>query len=559
MEFMDRFKAAKRVSAPLVRLTTNDQPAALKMITRFFNPPKKRPENNTPTVMSPEEEKQAAYAAEIPIIEWDLINGARGKTPKSAAILDDALTAITRADWIEGGDDEPPPPMAQAKTKSPVIALQVFQYTPTDTVMALYNGNWYFGTESTRDGAAWGYAQALLNLRDANKEHGRMVILMGSDFSTIPKEMQNDILPLDEPLPTRTDLAAAITQEVRSWNDSHQDKPADQIEVDQPTIVKAVDNLRGIESNYVALQTIAMSISRKGLNTDELWLRNQQLINATPGLRVWQGTETYADVEGYDEIKKFYTRVLNGRKPVRGVVLIDEGEKQFAGANGRDGSSVTIEMVANVLTELEDKGYTGAIHYGPPGSGKSMMAKAVAGEGGHRLFYQDFSGAKGKYVGESNANVRRQYRVIDAVTDGAPLFIMTVNAMDLPTPLLRRFKLGTFFFDLPTEAELQKIWMLYMRKFEILNQEIPECKRWTGSDVRQCCELAWSLQIPLVEAKNYVIPVSVSAKKEIEAVRLGAVGKYLSASYPGKYKNPTPLPTKKGESGGRTYQEEDTD
>ena len=162
-------------------------------------------------------------------------------------------------------------------------------------------------------------------------------------------------------------------------------------------------------------------------------------------------------------------------------------------------------------------------------------------------------------MGESNANVRQQYRVIDAVTDGAPLFIMTVNAMDLPTPLLRRFKLGTFFFDLPTEAELQKIWMLYMRKFEILDQEIPECKRWTGSDV-ECCELAWSLQIPLIKAKNYVIPVSVSAKKEIEAVRLGAVGKYLSASYPGYYELPKNLPTRKTDAeGGRQYQNPDAD
>ena len=197
-----------------------------------------------------------------------------------------------------------------------------------------------------------------------------MVILMGSDFSTVPKTCSNDLLPLDEPLPTRTDARRCPHQEVRSWNDSHRDKPADQIEVDQPTIVKAVDNLRGIESNYMALQTIAMSISRKGLNTDELWLRNQQLINATPGLQVWTGSETYADIEGYDEIKKFYTRVLNGRKPVRGVVLIDEGEKQFAGADGSDGSSVTIEMVANALTELEDKGYTGRFTTAPqaPGS-----------------------------------------------------------------------------------------------------------------------------------------------------------------------------------------------
>jgi hypothetical protein len=533
MDFRERFLAAKRVSIPLVSLITASQPDAMKLIARLVNPPKA---NGTEP------------GAESPVISWDVLNGAAGFNKAGLASLDEALATITRAKW--NGEGDPPEPMDQKKTTNPIVTLQVMQYMAPMTVLVMQNGHNYFGIEPNRSDGSWAYAQALLNLRDPNKETGRMVVICGPDFGNIPKELATDIFPLEEPMPTVADLTKAMTEEVAAWNLS---MPKTPIEIDDATMTRAVDNMRGIESSYMAQQTIAMSITRRGIDPEELWQRNQQLINSCPGLRVWPQVSTFRDLEGYDEAKGFGRLIANGKKPVRTLILIDEGEKQLKGADGTDGSSVTVEMVSNVLTEMQDREYEGLIGYGPPGAGKSAFFKALAGEFNLRLIYQDFSGAKGKYVGESNANLRRQYRVINAVSGGAPLFCMTVNAMTLSTPLLRRFTYGTMFFDLPTDAELQKIWALYMRKYELVGQEIPECKRWTGADVERCVKLSWSLGIPLTKAKQYIIPVAVSAKKEIESVRLSAVGKYLSASYPGLYKGDTSLPKRK--DGGRTYQD----
>jgi hypothetical protein len=579
MEFLARFKAAQSISAPLVTISSTDQHATLKMISGFFNPPPKitpepaEPETAPAETAAPEPEDEPADAPragrkkkkseprpEVPIIAWDLVTGARGINMSGIAVLDDALLAIARANWNPDADppQSPPPPLAQAKTKLPVTALEVFAYTPGKTVMVLFNGNLFFGTEASRDAAAWAYAQALLNLRDVNKEIGRMVILMGADFSNVPRNLTNDLLSLDEPLPTPADLTAALHREIQSWNDSKLDKPAEQIVVDEPTLVQGVNNLRGIGSNYMALQTIAMSISRKGLNTDELWERNKHLINATPGFKVWDKVSTYADIEGYEEYKEFYDLVKHGRKPVGLIVLLDEGEKQTKGADGSDGSAVTTEMIATALTEMNDRDYDGGISYGVSGAGKTWMAKCLAGHIGCRLLLWSISDAKSKYVGESNANIRQQFKVIDAVSGGNALFIMTVNGMNFPSPFLRRFTYGVHFFDLPSDKELQQIWQLYLRKYELLDQEIPDSKGWTGSDVERCAKLSSRLRIPLIKAKNYIIPVSVSAKKEIETVRYGAVGKYLSASYPGYYELPKNLPTRKKDAeGGRSYQDTD--
>ena len=488
------------------------------------------------------------------------MGGARGVNLSGTVVLDDALTAIARANWDPCVWTPPPPPLAQAKTKLPVTALEVFQYTPGKTVMALFNGHLFFGTEASRDAAAWAYAQALLNLRDVNKELGRMVILMGSDFSNAPSTWSTICSPSKSHSPTPGDLREALHQEIRSWNDSHLDKPADQIVVDEATLVQALNNLRGIRSKYTAGQTIAMSISRKGLNVDELWERNKALINATPGFKVWDKVQTYADIEGYEEYKEFYDLVKHGRKPVNLIVILDEGEKQVKGADGSDGSAVTSEMIATALTLMNDREYEGGISYGPSGAGKTWMAKCLAGHMGVRCLLWSISDAKSKYVGESNANIRQQFNVIDAVSGGNPLIIMTVNGMNFPSPFLRRFTHGVHFFDLPSDKELQQIWQLYLRKYELLDEEIPESKGWTGSDVARCVQKAWSLRIPLSKAKNYIIPVSISAKKEIETVRYGAAGKYLSASYPGYYELPKNLPTRRKDAeGGRSYQDPDAD
>jgi len=57
----------------------------------------------------------------------------------------------------------------------------------------------------------------------------------------------------------------------------------------------------------------------------------------------------------------------------------------------------------------------GALLVGVPGTGKSLTAKAIATAWGIPLLRLDLGGLKSKYVGESEANLRKAFRVIEAI------------------------------------------------------------------------------------------------------------------------------------------------
>src|SRR5262249_42251839 len=127
--------------------------------------------------------------------------------------------------------------------------------------------------------------------------------------------------------------------------------------------------------------------------------------------------------------------------------------------------------------------------------------------------------------------------VITAVGGGKALFIATCNRIaTLPPELRRRFQLGTWFFDLPTEEERRRIWNLYLNKYAQLDDsDMPQDEGWTGAEIKQCAKLASELGITLKEAARFIVPVSRAAAEEIENLRRQADGRFLSASYPGVY------------------------
>lgn len=108
----------------------------------------------------------------------------------------------------------------------------------------------------------------------------------------------------------------------------------------------------------------------------------------------------------------------------------------------------------------------------------------------------------------------------------------------LPPELRRRFNFGTFFFDLPGADERDKIWNIYVDKYEltVIDQgKIPDSAGWTGAEIKMCCDIAWRLDISLLEAASYIVPVSIAAASTIDRLRAEASGRFISASKPGLF------------------------
>jgi hypothetical protein len=475
-EFTSAFRAARCVSTPLVAIRSADPASTTHFITENL--------------------KQGQG---LPVmLGWDVVRGLY-------AICRDSGEELAR---VLGE--------RQAASIGPVDALLVAQQLGDDGLLLYSNAHRFWHDP--------GVMQGIWDLRDSFKATGRMLVLLAAPGATLPQELGQDVLILDEPLPSTSHLEQIVRE---TFNAAKLDEP------ELPVIVKAVDALIGLAA-FPAEQALAMSLVKRQLDTEDLWERKRQIIEQTPGLSVWRGGETFEDIGGVENVKSFLRAVLAGVDPPRVVVFIDEIEKAFAGT-GTDLSGVKTEMTGTILTYMQDREADGTVFIGPPGSAKSVTAKATGGTAGIPTIAFDLPAMESSLVGASTERLRTALQIIDAVSQGRMLFIATCNSIaSLPPELRRRFTLGTFFFDLPTAEERETIWGIYLKKYNV-SRNLPNDEGWTGAEIKECCRKAHRLGMTLVQAAKYIVPVSRSAAEQIKALRQMASGKFINASTPGVY------------------------
>lgn len=217
----------------------------------------------------------------------------------------------------------------------------------------------------------------------------------------------------------------------------------------------------------------------------------------------------------------------------------------------------------------------GWLFVGPPNSGKTSVAKAIAADNHMPLILADLPALKAKFVGESEGRVRRFIALcgamapccvlLDEIEDalagatteqagdsgvsrdqlstilkwrseskGRVFLIATCNE---PQNLLRvkqgaLFRDGRFdgivFFDMPDRQARESIWALYRKAYHIPASETnPPDEGWAPGNIEVCCQRSVQYQIPLLEAARYVRPTPAD---DIERLRDWASGRCLSAS-----------------------------
>lgn len=235
----------------------------------------------------------------------------------------------------------------------------------------------------------------------------------------------------------------------------------------------------------------------------------------------------------------------------------------------------------------------GAMLVGIPGTGKSLTAKAVATAWGVPLLRLDLGALKSKFVGESEGNLRRALRVIEAIgrcvvwldeiekalagasggaadggvsadalgailswmqeRPGEAFVIATANdVQSLPPELLRKGRFDEFWWiDLPTEDERIQILgaALAAHKRQDVDIDYTEvaaaCDSFTGAEIAAIVPDAMFAAFredgrevattDLLRAAATVVPLARTASAKIEALRTWAEGRARPASrQPGK-------------------------
>ena len=478
-EFRALVKAARRGGTPLLAVRTADPASAMTLVSECL-----------------------CAKSETPVFAWDIMGGLapHNKLAKEvvAQVFGESAAATGPADALLT--------LHKSAAAKPFADAVVFFQNPQ------------------RLWEQVDIVQGIWNLRDVFKVGGQMLVLITPPGSVLPVELQNDVMVIDEPLPSADDLRKIIP----GLHESAELPPPESDVMDH-----AVDALIGLAA-FPAEQALAMSLSKKGLDIGRLWERKRQAVEQAPGLTIWRGGETFSEIGGCESIKRFLTAVIQGRDAPRVVVFVDEIEKAFAGT-GTDMSGVKTEMTGTMLTWMQDRGADGVLAIGPPGSAKSLTAKATGNTAGIPTVAFDLSAMQSSLVGGSGERLRAALQVVDAISQGKSLWIATCNSItSLPPELRRRFTLGTFFFDLPTPEEREAIWKIYLAKWNLTGEQ-PKDDGWTGAEIKECCRKAWRLNLSLRESAEYIVPVSRSAADQIESLRRLASGRFLSASHPGVY------------------------
>ena len=473
--FAQAFHAARRVSTPLIAVRTPDPASAIPLILSTLKDD------------------------ETPALHWDAVRGLAGANEAGQRHAAEIL-----------GELEPAAVSLEALFAT---AEKIAQ----DSLLFVANAHRFYSDAAV--------TQGIWNLRDAYKRRGCMLILLTTLSGCLPEELAQDVLMLDEPLPSCEELSRIVRETVEA---------AEMSALGEADMQRAVDALIGLAA-FPAEQVVAMSLSKEGLDTEQLWERKRQIIEQSPGLKIWRGGETFADIGGCENVKTFLRAVLAGSEPPRVVVFLDEIEKAFAGT-GTDLSGVKTEMTGTMLTWMQDTEADGLIFIGPPGAAKSAAAKATGNSAGIPTIAFDLGAMQSSLVGGSGERLRAALKVVEAVSQGRALFIATCNSIaSLPPELRRRFTLGTFFFDLPSAAERELIWRIYEKKYGV-SGERPDDDGWTGAEIKECCRKAVRLKMPLRQAAQYTVPISKSAAEQVKSLRQQASGKFISASNAGLYR-----------------------
>lgn len=377
--------------------------------------------------------------------------------------------------------------------------------------------------------------QALINRLIKGKSQGQHFIVVAPAVALQP-EIEKLFTVVHHSLPDAAQLKALCTKML-------EDSP----DFDQPTeeqVQVVVDAARGL-TRMEAENAFALSLVRNNeLTAETIWNIKAQTLEKSGHMSLYRGDADFEHLGGLENLKQFCLRAMRR-----------QGE------------------------DNPDRRPKGVLLLSPPGCGKSQFAKALGNEVGRPTVMLDFGSLMGKFVGESEANMRRALKQVDAMapcvlfvdeiekglagvgssgqTDSGVsarlfgtlltwlndhtsdvFFIGTCNdASQLPAPFARaeRFD-GVFFVDLPAAEQREQIWDIYLNHYGIdKGQEKPQDSNWTGAEIKACCRLAALLDVPLTEAAQNVVPVAVTSAEQITSLRNWASGRCLSADNAGIY------------------------
>lgn len=389
-------------------------------------------------------------------------------------------------------------------------------------------------------------------LQSAVPAEARAIILL-TPSSEVPPELANATV-LDYPLPDRGDVASILDNVVSALPDGIRESAA-------PAGVRdaAIDAALGLSAEEIA-NCYSRSLVTKRAIDPQLVNNEKRRVIARERVLTWHDPDPrgLAAVGGLDQLKAW-------------LIARREAFTPAAREFGLDAPK-------------------GALLVGISGCGKSLTAKAVASAWGMPLLRLDMGALRSKFVGDSEANIRKALKVAEAVSpcilwvdelekalagasgpagdggvaadalgtllswmqerEGSVFVIATANDVSkLPPELLRKGRFDELFWvDLPTRVEREQIVSAALRQRRRtpdlidLSEAAAFTEGFTGAEISALIPDALFRAFAdgkrdvntedLRVAAGTVVPLSKTAREKIDASREWAKGRARLASTP---------------------------
>lgn len=361
-------------------------------------------------------------------------------------------------------------------------------------------------------------------------------IVITTPLSKIPEELKDDAVQMPLPAPTPPDLEAVLDRLTRT--------PGVKVDLTpggKEKLIQAALGLTAAQAQRVFAKAIVADGVLDDRDIDLVSEEKSQVIRESEALEFYPAVESLADVGGLDALKQWlklreraFTREAReyGLPAPKGIALI-----------------------------------------GIPGTGKSLVAKMIAGTWRLPLFRLDAGALFGSLIGESEERTRRALRVAEATAPAllwideiekalahggldsgtsmrvfgtiitwmqekqAPVFVVaTANDIrNLPPELLRKGRFDDIFFlDLPSAAERLEILRVHLRKRRRkpedhdLDRLVRESDGYVGAELEQAIIDAMYVGFSagrefttddVSQALRRLVPLSVSQRETVQALR----------------------------------------
>jgi SpoVK/Ycf46/Vps4 family AAA+-type ATPase len=403
-------------------------------------------------------------------------------------------------------------------------------------------------------------AVVVRRLRDVGQKFAtnRRTVILTAPKISIPAELASLVEYLELPLPDRQRLRQIIDEVLLRVGKTH----TLQRRLDSPGLDSMADNLRGLTEEEAERAISQALVTRYALcpeTVTDVLEAKKSLLRRSEMLEFIEVSDTLAGVGGIENLKRFLAQRRGsweesarafGLDPPRGVIIL-----------------------------------------GVQGCGKSMCARAIAGEWKLPLVKFDTAAVYDKYIGETEKRIQKVFQVAEGLAPcvlwidelekvfagsgpdsasadagvssrllasflswmqerKAPVFVAATcnNVSVLPPELIRKGRFDELFFvDLPSQAERQQILAIQLTKRKRnpadfrLDRIAAAAKGFSGAEIESVVQTALYaaysqkqqlMDQHLLEAIHATVPLSTTRAEEIQQLRDWAAQRAVPASLP---------------------------